>query len=166
MRISKQFNKRRFIMMLIFRTPKLHWKLTNYYQKQIPASQKKVAMGKWKWPSREAFKGRTNSVNSVSSRLLKTSSAVIICLFDSLQMSLALHIHKTPTTIQLLVSQKVPFLKSYMNQSSNPLQNFPNCYQNTNHTFPYFFLISQAEEKTSDRELKFSTLGAIHLCAN
>lgn len=107
MRIWKQLNKRHFITMLTFRTSKLHWKLTKYYEKQITASQKKIAMRKWKWPSREAFKGRTNSVNSVSSRLLKTSSAVIICLFDSLQMSLALHIHTTPITVQLLLSQKV-----------------------------------------------------------
>lgn len=43
-------------------------------------------------PSREAFNGPTNSGNSISSSALNTSSALMVCLLDSLHMSFALHI--------------------------------------------------------------------------
>lgn len=42
-------------------------------------------------PSREALIGPTNSVNSISSSAFNTSLALIVCLFDSLHISLALH---------------------------------------------------------------------------
>lgn len=41
-------------------------------------------------PSKDTLRGSMNSGNSISSSALNTSSALIICLFDSLQMSFAL----------------------------------------------------------------------------
>lgn len=42
-------------------------------------------------PSREALRGSTNSGNSISSIAFRTSSALIVCLLDSLHKSFALH---------------------------------------------------------------------------
>jgi hypothetical protein len=51
------------------------------------------------------LRGPTNSGNSISSSALNTSSAFIVCLFDSLHMSLALK-NLLQKTVQYLIQNK------------------------------------------------------------
>lgn len=71
-------------------------------------------------PSREVLKDTTNSGNSISSSALNTSSALIVCLLDSLHISFALHKYNTTelkkTTITTVVSFHIMCYYLYTNK--------------------------------------------------